>query len=359
MSTIITPNMNLIVPVVGVEPGPQYASDLNASLTLIDQHNHTPGFGELIPPSGLNINADLPFNSNNATLLRSVRFVSQSAPLALVTDLDCLYVSNGQLYYNDASGNQIKITNNGAVNATIASLVSGTDTAQFVANQFVITQATNTPANLVAGSVLIGNNTAGSNFVTLKPVNALPSSYSLTLPQVPSTPSFLTIDTSGNITSTTPVFAGNPSGTILMYGGTSIPTGYLLCDGSSQLRSAYPTLFAAIGTAYGTVDATHFNLPQGQGVFFRGVDNGVGNDPDSATRTVQGAGGNSGDNVGSAQGWQVQSHTHFLPGGNNGAIGATLTIPANTPVSSNNYTAATGGNQTNPINIYVNYIIKT
>jgi hypothetical protein len=51
----------------------------------------------------------------------------------------------------------------------------------------------------------------------------------------------------------------------------SIPTGYLKCDGSSLLREDYKDLFKAIGTIYGYVDNYHFNLPNFQGVFFRGA----------------------------------------------------------------------------------------
>lgn len=52
---------------------------------------------------------------------------------------------------------------------------------------------------------------------------------------------------------------------------SKIPTGYLKCDGSSLLRTDYPELYAAIGTIYGYKDNYHFNLPNFQGVFFRGA----------------------------------------------------------------------------------------
>lgn len=58
----------------------------------------------------------------------------------------------------------------------------------------------------------------------------------------------------------------NPSGTIQMWGGTSAPGGYLLCDGSAVSRSTYADLFAAISTGYGTGDgSTTFNVPDLQG----------------------------------------------------------------------------------------------
>ena len=51
-------------------------------------------------------------------------------------------------------------------------------------------------------------------------------------------------------------------GTIVAYGGTTAPDGWLLCDGSAVSRSQYPRLFAVIGTAFGAGDgSTTFNLP--------------------------------------------------------------------------------------------------
>lgn len=53
-----------------------------------------------------------------------------------------------------------------------------------------------------------------------------------------------------------------PTGSIQPYAGTSIPSGWLLCDGSAVSRTDYAALFAAIGTLYGTGDeSTTFNLP--------------------------------------------------------------------------------------------------
>lgn len=53
-----------------------------------------------------------------------------------------------------------------------------------------------------------------------------------------------------------------PYGTIVAFGGTSAPSGYLLCDGSAISRTTYAGLFAVIGTAYGVGDgSTTFNIP--------------------------------------------------------------------------------------------------
>lgn len=58
-----------------------------------------------------------------------------------------------------------------------------------------------------------------------------------------------------------------PVGVVLQFSGkdTMIPDGFLICDGSSLLRTDYPDLFNVIGTTYGSADNTHFNLPNIKG----------------------------------------------------------------------------------------------
>ena len=56
-----------------------------------------------------------------------------------------------------------------------------------------------------------------------------------------------------------------PVATIVGTGAASAPTGWLLCDGASVSRASYPELFAAVGTAYGSVDANTFNVPNADG----------------------------------------------------------------------------------------------
>ena len=53
-----------------------------------------------------------------------------------------------------------------------------------------------------------------------------------------------------------------PAGIIEPFAGTTVPAGYLLCDGSAVDRTTYATLFGVIGTTFGTGDgSTTFNLP--------------------------------------------------------------------------------------------------
>lgn len=53
-----------------------------------------------------------------------------------------------------------------------------------------------------------------------------------------------------------------PTGTIFGYGGTSAPSGWLLCNGDLIRRADYAALFDVIGTSYGVGDnLTTFQLP--------------------------------------------------------------------------------------------------
>lgn len=54
---------------------------------------------------------------------------------------------------------------------------------------------------------------------------------------------------------------GDRAGMMKPYGAAAAPAGWLLCDGTSYLRTDYPALFTAIGTTYGSADGTHFNVP--------------------------------------------------------------------------------------------------
>lgn len=55
-------------------------------------------------------------------------------------------------------------------------------------------------------------------------------------------------------------------GTILSYGGVTLPAGYLPCDGSLVSRAVYSDLFSAIGTTWGPGDgSTTFQLPDLRG----------------------------------------------------------------------------------------------
>ena len=63
-----------------------------------------------------------------------------------------------------------------------------------------------------------------------------------------------------------------PSGFILPFAGTSIPDGWLICNGAAVSRTEYAALFSAIGTKWGEGDgSTTFNLPDLDERFIEGT----------------------------------------------------------------------------------------
>lgn len=199
----LSTNMNLPVPQVGNEAGPQYAQDVNNCLTLVDAHNHSPGYGIQITPNGLNINTDLPINSNNLTLVRTLRLASQGAPLTGVSDIGCIYEVVNDLYFNDGLGNNIRLTQAGAVAGTsgsISGLVPPASAAYVsVSNTFVWQSNTNVAANLDARSIILRTNAVSSPGLTLSPPPTIGSDYSISFPVLPGSNLPVSIDNTGTM----------------------------------------------------------------------------------------------------------------------------------------------------------------
>lgn len=97
-----------------------------------------------------------------------------------------------------------------------------------------------------------------------------------------------------------------PIGAIIEYTTEVIPTeNFMYAHGQAVSRTAFPILFARIGTRYGSGDgSTTFNLPDKRGRFTREWDNGKGID--------------SGRVLGSYQDGCVEKHKHISPMGEGG-----------------------------------------
>jgi microcystin-dependent protein len=79
------------------------------------------------------------------------------------------------------------------------------------------------------------------------------------------------------LASSVQVLFAAPTGMIAMWSTTSAPTGWLFCDGSAVSRTTYATLFALIGSAFGSGDgSTTFNVPDFRGRVPVGVGTGTG-----------------------------------------------------------------------------------
>jgi len=92
---------------------------------------------------------------------------------------------------------------------------------------------------------------------------------------------------------------GVPAGAVFTHASTTVPSGFLECNGAAISRSTYASLFSKISTTWGSGDGSStFNLPDLRGQFVRGWSN---------TKTGT---GDDGRGFASSQGDQNKSHNH-------------------------------------------------
>jgi len=143
-------------------------------------------------------------------------------------------------------------------------------------------------------------------------------------------------------------------GEIVAFADDVEPDQCLECDGASYDTTTYAALFAVIGYTYGG-SASNFNVPDLRGEFIRGWAHGDVTDPDRAARTNSG-GGVTGDNVGSKQDHELDSHRHSFSQSSYAFPNPVISEANNG--SGTAYTGYTGGNETRPTNVYVMFCIR-
>lgn len=151
-----------------------------------------------------------------------------------------------------------------------------------------------------------------------------------------------------------------PAGTVLPFAGSTAPTGWLLCDGTSKATASYPELQAAIGYTYGGSGA-NFNVPDCRGIFI----SGTGSQAISGITYTRTHGAKQGD--------AIQGHKHAAtttyqyvssdkPGSGFGASGSYAAsdngVTVNNPTTDGSNGTPRTAAETRPANIAMNYIIK-
>ena len=154
------------------------------------------------------------------------------------------------------------------------------------------------------------------------------------------------------------LYADLPIGVIIPFGGSVIPSGYLLCNGAEVLKTAYAELYAVIGDAFGTASVnTKFVLPD----LREAVPKGAGLSGKSSVHY---------DSDGVALGEfvedRIQDHRHevsvipqsggsqYIAGCSGGAISKSLTDYVDTTITTSTRTGAT----TEVKSIGINYFMK-
>ncbi|MFR8269331.1 MAG: tail fiber protein, partial [Oscillospiraceae bacterium] len=206
-------------------------------------------------------------------------------------------VVNGAAYKMDVDGNMWTQSKTVTITASCTSCTNtysvdgGTTWANFPSNSFSI--------KFISGRTIVTKSSDGTNTVS--------NTYTVT-----------------NIDSTSP-------GIIKINASSTVPGGYLPCDGRAISRTTYANLFKVIGTTYGAGDgSTTFNVPNLNGRVVVGKS--------SSTFTALGqTGGEINSTLSTAN---LPAHTHTVT--SKGTVSSSFTGSSVTTSSSDNHTHKTG-----------------
>jgi microcystin-dependent protein len=143
-----------------------------------------------------------------------------------------------------------------------------------------------------------------------------------------------------------------PTGVMVPYGGSTAPAQgvasgalpWLLCDGSAVSRTTYATLYAVIGTTYGTGDgSTTFDLPDLRGRIPMGAGTGVGGGTSGAAGTPPAAGATLTTRANGAWGGDERLHAHTHTATDAGHTHPYLRVNGNAQMYQSNVASGTGG----------------
>lgn len=144
---------------------------------------------------------------------------------------------------------------------------------------------------------------------------------------------------------------GIPVGAVMAAGHGTIPTGWLLCDGSAVSRVDHSLLFAAIGTAFGAGDGSStFNLPDLRGRTPIGAGTGSG----LTARTLGQTLGEEDHQLSIAE---MAAHTHQMYASNVNSAAGAASFDMNLSGSTGSAGSDTAHNNMQPT-LIANYIIR-
>ena len=189
--------MSLVLPTPGGDSG-TWDEYLNTAIGgLLDAHRHIPGEGRQVPTAGIDVDADFSLNGFRLDSAAGVELTNLASVLA--TGARELFVSSGNLYYRNNSGQNVRITLGSTIDftgfggiggdySTVGALVAYVDASdKYTFQQEEVLGVRHYAKNEAADLIIHPFHAAGSPgdvlpAVTLKAPAALAASYSLTHP---------------------------------------------------------------------------------------------------------------------------------------------------------------------------------
>lgn len=151
---------------------------------------------------------------------------------------------------------------------------------------------------------------------------------------------------------------GIPTGTITSWSDSSIPTGFLECNGANVSRTTYSALFAVVGTTYGSGDGSStFGLPDLQDNVPIGKSNNKALATTGGSNTVSTTGNISGSTANASLSInQAGSHNHNIPVTSITSGGNTIASGMNGGANSNDASGSKGGSGGHSHNLSANFV---
>jgi microcystin-dependent protein len=290
-------------------------------------------------------------NSNSSQVARNLRLVlvgtSGGTRQLIVPAIEKQYIVKNEL------ADTVTIKN---VSGTGIGVPSGKTVTVFNDGTNVV-DVTTYASNLTLGGSLTGTTATFSGAV---------SSVSPAFTGTPTAPTAAPgTDTTQIATTAFVLQNGAPTGSVLMWTTNSAPSGWLLCDGTSVLTSAYAALFAVIGYTFGgtggsfTLPDFRNRFPVGSGDSYAIAGTGGSKDAVVVSHTHTASVSDPGHNhtyqaLGNFDGIQTLANGNIRIGGNR------QTADAFTGISvTNQSTGVSGTNANLPPYLGIRFIIKT
>ena len=252
------------------------------------------------------INVLIPNNSKSYVVRNSVSYASAGADVILKVAGNTgvtirptenqFVITNGTSVFNVAPTEFSSLTIGGTLdisgNTSIGGTLNTTGKAEFEDDVSV------------SGALVIGGSATFSSTVTIEGANLQAANAKVCASAFHGDGSNLT------------GIVAMPTGAVVPFGGSSAPTGFLLCAGQAVSRSTYSALFSVISTTYGAGDGSStFNLPDLRGRVVAGQDDMGGSSADRLTGQTGGVDGDTLAATGGAETHvlttaQLATHTH-------------------------------------------------